>query len=208
MSENYCTLALVDDHPIVIEGLRSLFEQHKPQYHLLCFSNGNDIINYLAQSTVDVVLLDIALPDSCGVDICRIIKTRYPHVFVIGFSNQAEQSTILKMLDHGASGFLLKDAPSIAILKSIQQVLDGDIVLSDEVKKILATAASQQLPSLTKREKQILQLAARGKTTAVIAKELFLSKLTVDTYRKNLLQKFEVNNITELLLLLVAHKMM
>lgn len=209
MSKDKITLALVDDHPIVIEGLKALFKSGNEKYELHSFTHGNGIITFLTQNRVDLVLLDIALPDANGVDICKAIKSTYPETMVIGLSNQAEQSTILQMLQHGASGFLLKSAAAEDILVSIQEALGGAIVMSQEVRSIFSTppADVRQLPSLTKREKQLLQLLAAGKTTALIAEELFLSKFTIDTYRKNLLQKFEVKNTTELLMLLVAHKM-
>ncbi|RQO30415.1 DNA-binding response regulator [Taibaiella sp. KBW10] len=210
MAKQKITLALVDDHPIVIEGLKSLFAHQQEKYNLVCFGDGHTILSFLEHNAVDVLLLDIALPDTNGVDLCKIIRSQYPDTLVIGLSNQAEHSTILQMLHNGASGFLLKDVPAEELLSGIADVLEGEVVLSKEVKKILATptTAAQQLPSLTKREKQLLLLLAQGKTTVVIAEELFLSKLTVDTYRKNLLQKFEVKNIAELLMLLVEHKML
>lgn len=209
MFKDKIKLALVDDHPIVIEGLMSLFKAGDEPYDLYSFIDGNTIIDFLTRNQVDVVLLDIALPDANGIDICKAIKSTYPETIVIGLSNQAEQSTILQLLQSGASGFLLKSAVAEEILNSIQEALSGEIVMSKEVRKIFTMQPSdvRQLPSLTKREKQLLELLAQGKTTALIAEALFLSKFTVDTYRKNLLQKFEVKNTTELLMLLVAHKM-
>jgi DNA-binding NarL/FixJ family response regulator len=94
-------------------------------------------------------------------------------------------------------------------LKSIELVLKGGIALNESIQKILAekTEIASKLPSLTKRESQLIQLMAQGKTTTTIAEELFLSKFTVDTYRKNLLQKFKVKNSNELLVLLIENKM-
>ncbi|MDM1296688.1 response regulator transcription factor [Sphingobacterium sp. N143] len=209
MSKKSITLALVDDHPIVLEGLRSLFVKYEVPYYLLCFENGKSILSFLDKNTVDIVLLDIVLPDVNGIDICKTIKTQYPATIVIALSNQAEQSTILQILQQGASGFILKDSPAEEILTGIYSALQGEVVLSSNVRQIMTTptTSAHPLPSLTKREKQLLQLLAQGKTTKVIADELFLSKLTVDTYRKNLLQKFAVKNIAELLVLLVEHKM-
>lgn len=209
MYKNKKTLALVDDHPIVIEGLKSVFAPYADQYTLLSFTDGASVLSYMDSHPVAIILLDIALPGINGLEVCRRVKTAHPETKVIGLSNQAEQSTILQMLQDGASGFLLKDTPAPEILTAIEEAFKDEIVLSSEVKKILATPTSskQQLPSLTRREKQILQLLVQGMTTKEIAAGLFLSKLTVDTYRKNLLQKFSVKNTTELLMLLVDHKM-
>lgn len=209
MSEGRKTLALVDDHPIVIEGLKSVLSKWNGQYDLICFSNGLSILNYLHDNHIDIVLLDISLPDINGLEVCKKIKTESPRTKVIGLSNQAEYSVISMMLENGASGFLLKEVPSHEIMEGLDQVVKGETALSAEVKNILASQSkqTQSLPSLTKREKQLIQLLAKGKTTSKIATELSLSKFTVDTYRKNLLQKFNVKNSSELLVLLIENKM-
>lgn len=209
MSEGRKTLALVDDHPIVIEGLKSVLSKWNGQYDLICFSNGLSILNYLHDNHIDIVLLDISLPDINGLEVCKKIKTESPRTKVVGLSNQAEYSVISMMLENGASGFLLKEVPSHEIMEGLDQVVKGETALSAEVKNILASQSkqTQSLPSLTKREKQLIQLLAKGKTTSKIATELSLSKFTVDTYRKNLLQIFNVKNSSELLVLLIENKM-
>ncbi len=209
MSEGRKTLALVDDHPIVIEGLKSVLSKWNGQYDLICFSNGLSILNYLHDNHIDIVLLDISLPDINGLEVCKKIKTESPRTKVVGLSNQAEYSVISMMLENGASGFLLKEVPSHEIMEGLDQVVKGETALSAEVKNILASQSkqTQSLPSLTKREKQLIQLLAKGKTTSKIATELSLSKFTVDTYRKNLLQKFNVKNSSELLVFLIENKM-
>lgn len=209
MFEEKKTLALVDDHPIVIEGLKSVISAWNNQYNLICFSDGNSVLSFVKNNHVDIVLLDISLPDISGLEVCKLIKTEFPSIKIIGLSNQAEFSIISSMLENGASGFLLKEVPSSEIMKGIEEVLNGETALSQEVKNILGnkTNQSQGLPSLTKREKELIHLLAQGKTTNKIADELFLSKFTVDTYRKNLLQKFNVKNSSELLVLLIENKM-
>jgi len=176
MSEGRKTLALVDDHPIVIEGLKSVLSKWNGQYDLICFSNGLSILNYLHDNHIDIVLLDISLPDINGLEVCKKIKTESPRTKVVGLSNQAEYSVISMMLENGASGFLLKEVPSHEIMEGLDQVVKGETALSAEVKNILASQSkqTQSLPSLTKREKQLIQLLAKGKTTSKIATELSL----------------------------------
>lgn len=209
MSEGRKILALVDDHPIVIEGLKSVLSKWNKQYDLICFSNGKSVLSYIHDNHIDIVLLDISLPDINGLEVCKIITTENPRTKVVGLSNQAEFSVISIMLENGASGFLLKEVPANEIIRGLDQVMAGETALSEEVKNILANQCNQKqkLPSLTKREKQLIQLLAQGKTTHIIAEELSLSKSTVDTYRKNLLQKFNVKNSSELLVLLIENKM-
>ncbi len=160
---------------------------------------------------MDLVLLDVTLPDMSGVDCCKQIKEICPDTIVLGLSNHAERSIILQLLANGAAGYMLKSAPADELLNCIQEAQYGEMVFSSEAKKILTRPGGKllkQLPSVTKREKQILQLLAAGKTTTVIASELHLSPFTIDTYRKNLLQKFEVKNTTELLMLLVKERLL
>lgn len=207
MSRKNLKIALVDDHPIVIEGLRALLQQGNHTYSLMSFTSGTDFLSYIQKDKVDVVLLDVFLPDGNGVDICKSIKQYRPETVVIGLSNQAEQSTIVQFLENGGAGFLLKSESAERILNGIEEAIVGEIVLSNELKRIVFTPASKRLPSLTSREKQLIELLSQGKTTDAIAEELFLSRLTIDTYRKNLLQKYKVKNTIELVSLLFKEKM-
>lgn len=206
MSENQKIIAIVDDHPIVVDGLKSLL-QSVNKYEVISFFNGKSVIEAFQNQKIDIILLDIVLPDGNGVDFCKEIKTLSPDTIIIGFSNQAEQSTINTMLQNGASGFILKSAPSEEILDGIEEAAKGKMILNDEIRKLMFETSKSEFPSITKREKQLIELLAQGKTTAIIADELFLSRFTVDTYRKNLLQKFDVKNTSELLMLLVQNKM-
>jgi DNA-binding NarL/FixJ family response regulator len=211
MSENNKVLAIVDDHPIVIEGLKYLLKTESPYTAVLSFTNAESFLSFIAHNRVDIVLLDMMLPDGNGVDLCKAIKMRYPDACVLGMSNLAEQSTVLNLLQNGASGYILKSSPAAEILAGITSALRGETVMSNEIRELMIDAlvkGVKTLPALTKREKQLLQLLAEGKTTAVIAKELFLSRFTVDTYRKNLLQKFSVKNTTELLMLMIQEKLL
>lgn len=210
MSENKKVLAIVDDHPIVIEGIKHLLKTD-PQYTVLSFVNAGSFLSFIQENRVDIVLLDITLPDGNGVDLCKQVKMLMPGVCILGLSNLAERSTVLNLLQNGAAGYILKSAPAEEILNSITSALHGETVLSPEIKELIIDAlikGARPLPALTKREKQLLQLLAAGKTTAMIADELYLSRYTVDTYRKNLLQKFEVKNTAELLMLMVQEKLL
>jgi len=210
MSENKKVLAIVDDHPIVIEGIKHLLKTD-PQYTVLSFVNAGSFLSFIQENSVDIVLLDITLPDGNGVDLCKQIKMLMPGVCILGLSNLAERSTVLNLLQNGAAGYILKSAPAEEILNSIASALRGETVLSPEIKELIIDAlikGARPLPALTKREKQLLQLLAAGKTTAMIADELYLSRYTIDTYRKNLLQKFEVKNTAELLMLMVQEKLL
>lgn len=211
MSDHKKILAVVDDHPIVIEGMKHLLEADPRYSAVLSFTDAGSFRSYLESNGVDIVLLDIMLPDGNGIDLCREIKAQLPGACILGMSNLAERSTVLELLQNGASGYILKSSPAAEILNSIELAQLGEVVLSAELKGLIVDAFvknAKPLPSLTKREKQLLQLLSEGKTTAVIAAELYLSRYTVDTYRKNLLQKFGAKNTAELLMLMVQEKLL
>lgn len=199
-------LAIVDDHPVVIEGLQKLLGNKEHLHIVGCFTHGAAFMTFLKTSPVDIVLLDITLPDVNGMDLCKEIKKVSPTTSVLALSNHSERSMIMQMLQNGASGYLLKNASAEELLAGINEALSGQITFSKEVKTIIARPTGTDLkdiPQLTRREKEILQLISEGKTTVDIAALLSLSPLTVETHRRNLLQKFEVKNVAALIKLAV-----
>jgi len=210
MFQDKIVIAIVDDHPVVIEGLKTLLSTDPMIGRIESFTSGNDFLTFLKNNPVQLVLLDIMLPDANGIDLCKMIKALSPGTVVLALSNQAERSIILQALQNGASGYLLKNAAPAELLHCIDEALKGGFVFSNEVKEIMAKPGLQLkvIPSVTKREKHILQLLSEGKTTPVMAAELHLSPLTIDTHRRNLLQKFDVKNTAELLMTAVQHKLL
>lgn len=200
MENEKINIVIVDDHPIVIEGLKMML-MSQPSFSIPeTFTSGSEIIGFIQSNKVDIILLDITLPDANGTELCREIKKISPDTSVIMFSNRSERSIIMQSIQNGASGYLLKNTSIHELVVCIKGALSGDIVFCHETKQIISRPSQNDIPvpRLTKREKQILQLVARGKTSNMIAEELFLSPLTVDTHRKNLLQKFQAKNSTEL----------
>nr|WP_298000866.1 response regulator transcription factor [uncultured Flavobacterium sp.] len=197
--KNKIKLAIVDDHPMILEGLKSLLEKDS-KFHVFSFTKGAAVIDFIQENKIDVVLLDIVLSDGNGLDFCKIIKQKAPQSVVIALSNQAERSIIFRFLENGGNGYILKNADSQEIIEGIEKALIGDLALSKEVQEIMlrTSVTDFELPRLTKREKQILQAIAKGNTSAEIAEQLFISVITVETHRRNLLQKFKAKNMMEL----------
>lgn len=197
--KNKIKLAIVDDHPMILEGLKSLLEKDS-KFHVFSFTKGAAVIDFIQENKIDVVLLDIVLSDGNGLDFCKIIKQKAPQSIVIALSNQAERSIIFRFLENGGNGYILKNADSQEIIEGIEKALNGDLALSKEVQEIMlrTSVTDFELPRLTKREKQILQAIAKGNTSAEIAEQLFISVITVETHRRNLLQKFKAKNMMEL----------
>lgn len=195
-------IIIVDDHPIVTEGVKALLKNHPDLTVLQTFDHGLPSLPYLEVNEVDVVLLDISLPDTNGMELCLKIKSINSKICVIVLSNHAERSLILSMLQNGASGYILKTSPVDEIKQCITDALNGGLAFTKAVQQIILKPTVGELkkqPKITKREKQILQLIADGKTTSNIAETLFLSPATVETHRHNMMQKFGVKNAIELL---------
>jgi len=209
MKNEKINIVIVDDHPIVIEGVRMMLK-NQPFFNIMeTFTSGSEIMNFISGNTVDIILLDITLPDANGAELCREIKKSSPETSVIMFSNRSERSIIMQSLQNGASGYLLKNTSIDELVVCIKGAVSGNIVFCNETRKIINRPSQNDLPipRLTKREKQILQMVAQGKTSNMIAEELFLSPLTIDTHRKNLLQKFQAKNSTELINIAIQHHM-
>lgn len=184
---------------MVIEGIRSLLQNEPTIDWMGHATNAASCLAFLERQLPDVLLLDINLPDTSGIELCKIIKQRFPSVFVLGLSTFNQQSFIAKMMEHGASGYLLKNATQAELLEAIQIVIKGKTYLSEEVADVLRKAPDEDVPVITQREREVLMLIADGLTNAAIADHLFISILTVETHRKNLLAKFEVKNTASLI---------
>lgn len=183
---------------MVIEGIRSLL-QHEPQIEWMGHaSNAASCLAYLQNNQPDVILMDINMPDKSGIDLCKEVKEKYPGIFVIGLSTFNQQSFIHKMMENGASGYVLKNATQAELMEAIVTAAKGKTYLSDEAAAALRKIETSHTPVITRREKEVLELIAEGLTNAEIATKLFISTATVDTHRKNLLIKFQTKNTASL----------
>jgi DNA-binding NarL/FixJ family response regulator len=192
-------LFIVDDHYMVIEGIRSLLQNEAGLEWTGHASNAASCLAYLQQQQPDVILMDINLPDKSGIDLCKEVKEKYPSVFILGLSTFNQESFISKMMDNGASGYVLKNATKEELLEAIETVMKGKLFLSmDAAQSLRSVADKPHMPVITRREKEVLELIAAGCTNAEIAERLFVSISTIDTHRKNLLEKFNVRNTASL----------
>lgn len=194
-------IIICDDHPLIKEGLQSFFEG-KPDFEIVgTASSATELNRVIQQTSADILLLDVNLPDGNGIDMCGNIKKEFPNLKIIGLSNFNERSVIIRMLNNGASGYLVKSSPMEEISKAILEVGEGNIYFGKEAQQILTSLAQSEivLPPITKREKEVLNFLATGLTSAEIADKMFISPQTVDSHRKNLMQKFKVNKTVNLI---------
>ena len=200
-------ILLVDDHKIFTAGIASLL-WHEPDFEVIgeC-QKAIQVKQFLQTTLIDVVLLDINLGEDSGLDICKYITEYHPSAKVLAMSMYNEESFIIRMIKNGALGYILKNTGAEELLKAIRMVYEGKNYQSNEVMEIIMKGLNrqkQQEKSLydlrfTRREKEVLDLIAKGKTTREMAAELFISEKTVETHRSNLLSKFEVKNVVSLL---------
>ena len=189
---------IVDDHYMVIEGIRSLLQNEKGIEWLGHATNAASCMSFLHNQVPDIILMDISMPDKSGIDLCKEVKEKYPSVFIIGLSTFNQQSFIQKMMENGASGYVLKNATQEEIMEAIATVAKGKTYLSDAVSQVLKKQDDTGVV-LTRREKEVLELVAEGMTNIEIGAKLFISPSTVDTHRNNLLTKFEAKNTASLI---------
>ena len=190
---------IVDDHYMVIEGIRSLLQNEKSIEWTGHATTAASCLAFLKQQQPDVILMDINIPDKSGIDLCKEVKEKYPPVFIIGLSTFNQQSFIQKMMENGASGYVLKNATQEELMEGIETVMKGKTYLSHEAGQVLRKNDAGAAPVLTRREKEVLELIANGLTNNEIARQLFIGVTTVDTHRKNLLTKFGARNIASLI---------
>jgi DNA-binding NarL/FixJ family response regulator len=199
---------IVDDHYMVIEGIHSLLQNESHIEWMGHATNAASCLAFLQHEEPDIILMDINLPDKSGIDLCREVKERYPSVFVLGLSTFNQQSFIQKMMENGASGYLLKNATREELMEAIETVSKGKTYFSfDSAMSMRKPDAVSEDVIITRREKEVLELIANGMTNTEIAGKLFISPTTVDTHRKNLLAKLNAKNTAELIKKAIQHKM-
>jgi DNA-binding NarL/FixJ family response regulator len=203
---------VVEDHPIMVEGLKNILRTDITLDVIGAYGDGKSVLQALEDKDhPDVILMDVNLPDVSGINLTAEIKKKYEDIKVIALSTHDEQPVIHSMLQNGASGYVLKNALGNEIIKAINTVIDGEEYLCSSTREALKNADQELLkaiPRITRREKEILQLIGKGLTTIQIAEQLFISTHTVESHRKNLMEKFGVNNTTSVVKLAAEYKLL
>lgn len=196
-------LIVVDDHPTLIEGVKALLSTQSEVTITGTASNGKELLEQiLPQTAADVVLLDVEMPVLNGLETTTLLRKEYPDIKILVFTGYDQAPWIKKMLNAGAHGYVLKTIKSEELLKAIAKLKAGEKYYDSRVVDVVLEnydERNQSRVKLTKREQEILVLIDEGYSTAEIAEKLFIATNTVDTHRKNLLSKFQVNNATKLL---------
>ena len=192
---------IADDHQVLLDGLKTLLTSFEDIEVVGAGHNGKEAIEFLQSNSVDVILMDINMPEMNGIDACKIISKEHPEVRIIALSMYNKASFIQQMLKSGAAGYILKNTGQEELVEAIRTVMQGEQYLGKTVSRTLMTSmmgkkkdSQSYIPELTRREKEILELIAQEYTTQEISDELHISLNTVETHRKNLLSKCGVRN--------------
>lgn len=198
---------LVEDHPLVIQGISTMLAEQEDIHCAGIFKQGKDLLSRLKTFQPNVILMDINLPDYNGIDLCKEVKERYPDIRVIALSINNQPGIVQKMMDSGAHGYVLKDAERHEIIDAIKTVTKGKNYFSHSAVTLLKQSGNKGLPPLTRREREVLERIAEGLTNQQIAQQLFVDVSTVNSHRKNLLAKYNVQNTAALIKLAITEKL-
>lgn len=202
-------ILLVDDHQLILDGLRG-FIQSNPAYVIVGeANNGIQAIKLAEVLQPDVILMDIEMPEMSGIQACQEIKQKLPSVKIVIISMHHEKQLIKKLIELGADGYLLKNSQQTEVMEAIEKVLRNQSYFSQDVtlslldkssgKHPVSNSTSHVLAELTEREIEILKLVAQGLTNKEIGDQLNISHRTVDTHRTNLMKKLEATNVAGLI---------
>jgi DNA-binding NarL/FixJ family response regulator len=197
---------IIDDHKILVEGLRKLINDSGIAQVMQTGYNAKDCRNLLKQGLPDVLLLDIELPDGNGIDLCAELKKTYPGLKILALTTYSEYSVVRRMLESGAMGYVLKNAMAEEIYEGIRTVACGETFLCHEVDVMLKRKSNDAL-WLSHSEQRLLKLIVEGDTNDEIAGKLFLSPKTVKGYRQNLLVKLGAKNTPVLVRMAIERKL-
>lgn len=193
-------ILIVDDHPLVSDGIATMLRDQRSTQIVGASKTATEALAFLANEEPDIILLDISLPDMNGLELCERIRAHYKKVKIIGLTSTNEAGIITGLLQRGGNGYLLKNMERADLLVAIDTVMSGRVYLSNAAnEKVLeqfqTIKVKTDIPLVTRREKEILQLLADGLNGPQIAEKLCLSPLTIETHRKNLFKKFNAHSV-------------
>lgn len=205
-------IILADDHPIVRDGFKALLEK-QPSFEVVGVAqDGRETVQLVKTHRVDVVIMDVNMPNLSGIEATRQIKAYAPDVKIIALSIHTESEFVAQMIQAGASGYIPKSSVAKELIEAIRTVMSDRTYLSPKVADAIVAhlqrisgKPSSEGESLTPREKEVLQLIAEGKTSKEISTLLNVSDHTVETHRKRIMKKLNINTIAGLTKYAISH---
>lgn len=202
-------ILIADDHEVIHNGIRDILRTHTNYKIIGNAYNGEEAIAKALELKPDIIFMDISMPKLNGIDAIRAIAKKLPNVKMLALTQHEENEYILQILKAGGNGYLLKNSKKEEFIEAIETVIEGKRYLSSQLSEQMINNVLEQISNkeetntdeihLTRREKEIIQKIADDKSNSEIADELHLSVRTVETHRRNLMQKLKVNSVVALL---------
>jgi two-component system response regulator DevR len=208
-------ILLVDDHEVVRLGLKSLLERH-PQFDIVGEAgSAREALELVEKAHPDVVVMDIRLPGTSGIEACEEITSRFPETRVLMLTSYAEDEMLFSAIRAGAAGYVLKQIGGDELVHALEAVARGEALLDpavtqrvfQEVRRAVKEEEASAFAHLSQQEKHVLLLVSEGKTNREIAKALFLGEGTVRNYVSSILSKLGVSNRAEAAAYAVEHNL-
>lgn len=202
-------ILLADDHSVIRAGIKMLLERQPGWCVVGEASDGRQALKAVEETDPDLIVMDLAMPNLNGMEATRQVIAAHPKISVVVLSMHADEGYVLRALKSGARAYVLKDSTETDLIDAVKAVLAGKSYFSPAVSRLLVEDYTRQLRDrnledsyelLTNREREILQLAAEAKTNKEIAESLHLSVYTVETHRKNIMEKLNLHSVPELVL--------
>lgn len=208
-------IALADDHKIVRDGIKTMLESQPEIEVVVEASNGNEILEKLQDALVDLVIMDINMPEKDGIQATKEIKEKHPNVKVLALTMSNDDLHIRQMIQAGASGYIMKSAGRTDLKNAIEAIMSGKHYFSDEATQSImmdlvkgkGKSTTMDAVHITDRELEILELIVQEYTNQEIAEKLYISSRTVDAHRRNLLQKTGARNTAGLVKYAFQHNL-
>ncbi|GGB73749.1 oxygen regulatory protein NreC [Flavobacterium suaedae] len=190
------SIVIAEDHQSLIDGIKVFLEYEEDITVVGEANDGKKLLDIVIKKKPDVVITDIRMPKMDGITATKLIKKELPDCHVIAFTMYDQDEAITQMQEAGASGYIMKNSPLKTVLSVVRRVVSGEKVFDTPIQP--QKAENKSIP-LSKREMEIVKLVGEGKTSQEIAELLFIEKSTVDTHRKNILKKLNLQGKSELL---------
>jgi two-component system nitrate/nitrite response regulator NarL len=212
MKSEKITLALVDDHQIVIDGLTSLLKGHDKFKFAFATTDSGEVLERIAQTPIDVLLTDVMMPKLPGNLLAKQVKEKYPGVKILALSMSGQGDLVSEMIeDADISGYVLKNIGKQELVKALEKIAAGGIYFSEEVIDELQRSSQRKKQKeeahLTSREIEIIRLIEKEYNNKQIAQTLFISERTVETHRKNIFRKTNTSSVIGLVKYAYEHKL-
>ena len=212
MKHEKITLALVDDHRIVIDGLLSMLKGHDTFQFAFATTDPREVIDKLHEQPVDVLLTDVMMPGINGTMLAKNVRESFPDIKILALSMSGEGDVINEMInDADISGYVLKNIGKQELIRAIEKIASGNVYFSEDVIEELKRTSMRRKQNedahLTDREVEIIRLIEKEYNNRQIAETLFISERTVETHRKNIFRKTNTNSVIGLVKYAYEHKL-